>query len=204
MVEQSDIPGPTLETGQTQDQDHSANSSSRASRSASASLASMSGVAFQAISPLVLRYRLASPASSNFRRILAKSPVLERPRRPFFVRSYSTSTQNRRVGHAEFHARLNYLPKSVLKLKMWKPRQLKTSNLRRTSQRQLPQLFIRPRNHMKDDTRHRGGKKRAFLPAWFRSFKNLETTLGWFYGRRAEASVPKASGSTWSSCLPKP
>jgi hypothetical protein len=31
-----------------------------------------------ALSPLVLTYRIASPASSNFRRILARSSVLER------------------------------------------------------------------------------------------------------------------------------
>jgi hypothetical protein len=53
--------------------------SSRASCSASASLASIPGVAFQAISPLLLRYRMASPASSNSRRIWAIRSDFVRP-----------------------------------------------------------------------------------------------------------------------------
>jgi hypothetical protein len=60
---------------------HSPNSSSRASCSASANREIIPGVAFQAILPLVLRYRMASPASSNSRRIWAISPVQEWPGR---------------------------------------------------------------------------------------------------------------------------
>jgi hypothetical protein len=42
-------------------------------------------------------HRMASPASSNFRRIWAISSVLAPPGRSFLVRSYSTFTQKRRT-----------------------------------------------------------------------------------------------------------